>query len=355
MIFDNNIIAEDMNNIYERDLNWQQFDNKSVLITGAYGMLASYVVYFLCFINEIKGINVKVIAQGRNTDKAKQRFDDFWNKEYFKFITDDVTEGISIDGNVDYIIHAAGGAYPGMYSKIPVEVIEPNVIGTYNLLKLAVAKSTKSFLYFSSGDVYGKTDNPSNITEETVGKVDPLDAHSCYSESKRMAETMCAAFFREYGVPTKIARIGHTYGPTMDIDNDPRVFSSFLKNAIEGKDIVMLSDGSAKRPFCYIADGVAAYMTILLKGQSGEAYNVCNNKEFLSMKEFAQIVAGLNAEKPLTVHYKKREDTDSYVNNNDNKDNKPSDVKLKSLGFQYKYNTNEGMKRVWQWKQQNNY
>lgn len=350
MLFDNKIINDDMNNIYARNINWQMLDNKAVLITGAYGMLASYVVYFLCFINEIKGINVKVIAQGRSTDKARQRFNDFWDKEYFEFITDNITEDISIEGNVDYIIHAAGGAYPGMYSKIPVEVIEPNVIGTYNLLKLAVEKSTKSFLYFSSGDVYGKTDDPSNITEETVGRVDPLDAHSCYSESKRMAETMCVSFYREYGIPTKMARIGHTYGPTMDIDNDPRVFASFLKNAIEHKDIVMLSDGSAKRAFCYLADAVAAYMTILLKGANGEAYNVCNTDEFLSIKEFANIVANLDENRPLTVHCKERDINDGYVDNKDNKDNKPISDKLKGLGFEFKYDTYQGMKRTYEYK-----
>lgn len=107
----------------------------------------------------------------------------------------------------------------------------PNVIGTYHLLNLATEKKVKGFLLFSTGDIYGTIDKKV-ITEDDYGVMDTLDIHNCYSESKRMAETMCKSFFVQYHVPIKIARIAHTYAPTMDIDHDPRVFASFVKNII---------------------------------------------------------------------------------------------------------------------------
>ena len=225
----------------------------------------------------------------------------------------DLNKEIMNEGTIDYIIHAAGGANPRLYSSKPVEVIEPNVIGTYNLLEYARKHGNKGFLIFSSGDVYGKVDEPENISEETVGKVDQLDIHSCYSESKRMAETIAVSYFREYGIPIKILRIGHTYGPTMDIKNDPRVFASFLKCVLEKRNIEMLSDGLTKRPFCYLADAVAAYFTVLFKGDAGEAYNICNTGEFISMRELANIVLTLEKEKKLKVVYLGREYEDGYV------------------------------------------
>lgn len=353
LIIDSHIIKEDMEDIFNRNLNWRNLDEKTVYISGAYGMIASYIVYFLCYISEYKGIKVNIVAQGKNLEKAKKRFGALFEKDYFHFTCGDICKEITYKGAIDYIIHAAGPANPRLYAAYPVEVTEPNILGTNYLLKLAKEKKVEGFLLFSTGDVYGKVDEPDKIDEETIGKVNQLDDHSCYSESKRMAETLAYCYFKEYSVPAKIARIGHTYGPTMDIENDPRVFASFIKCLIDNRNIEMLSDGLAKRPFCYLADAVTSYFTILFCGKNGEAYNVCNNNEFISMRELANIVACLDENKQIDVVYKNRVENDGYIENTVNKDNNPSDEKLKSLGFEYHFSTKDGMQRTMEFIKEN--
>lgn len=348
-IIDNHIIKEDMEDIFSRNLDWKKLDGKTVYISGAYGMIASYIVYFLCYISEYKGIKVNIAAQGKSPEKAEKRFGSLMEKDYFHFTCEDICREISYEGNIDYIIHAAGPANPRLYTSNPVEVTEPNILGTNYLLKLAKEKKAQGFLLFSTGDVYGKVDEPDKIDEETLGKVNQLDAHSCYSESKRMAETLCYCYFKEYDVPVKLLRIGHTYGPTVDIENDPRVFASFIKCLIENRNIEMLSDGLAKRPFCYLADAAAAYFTVLFCGKSGEAYNICNKSEFISMRELAGIVADLDENKHIDVVYKNRIANDGYVENVVNRDNNPSDEKLKSLGFEYHFSTKAGMMNTYKY------
>ena len=345
----NSVLSSDMEEIFARDLDWSEFDGKSVLVTGAYGMLASYMVYFLIFIRERKKINVEIYAQGRNGAKARAKFGDYLDKSYVHFIDEDIlSENGGEIPDVDYIVHAAGISNPRLYSTNPVEVIEPNVIGTHRLLKSSVGKKLKSFLLFSTGDIYGKIESTQNITEDDFGAMDPLDGHSCYGESKRLAETICAAFFREYGVKTVIARICHTYGPTMDVENDPRTFASFMKSALDGEDIVLHSDGSAKRPFCYITDAVAGYFLLLLKGKGGEAYNVTNSKEFLSIKEIAEIISEI-PNPHIAVKCKQREAGDTYQVNTLNLENKPTDLKLSLLGWSHNVGAQEGFLRVYKY------
>lgn len=345
---DNSIINADMEYIYSKDVPWGNLTDRSVLVTGAYGMLASYVVAFLCFMNENHDSNITIYATGRNEDKMRARFGTAMDKAYFHALYCDVSDSNLQIPQVDFIIHAASGASPNLYSKCPVNVAEANAIGTYNLLKAATDMDLKGFLFFSSGDIYGKIEGKKAITESDCGATDPLTLHSCYSESKRMAETWCSVFNYQYKVPTKIVRIGHTYGPTMDVENDPRVFASFMKCIIEGRDIEMLSSGRAKRPFCYLADAVVAFFIVLLKGTSGEAYNVCNTDEFTSIADLAEILCNLRQDKQLKVIRKSR-DNDGYVENADNEANCPLETKLKELGWEHDIGISEGFRRVYEY------
>lgn len=350
MYLDNLIIRKDMEYIYNCNLEWDKLKNKRVFISGAYGMLSSYIVFFLMFLNAEYGYNISVVAQGRSIEKARRRFLDFWDNKLFEYTNLDICKPINYISPIDYFIHAAGIANPSYYSLYPVEVIEPNILGTYNLLTLARKNRCKKFLMFSSGDVYGAVDNPESIIETTLGKMDPLDIHSCYGESKRLAETLCSSFYREYDVPTVVARIAHTYGPTMDIYNDPRSFSSFMKCAVKGEDIIMYSDGLVKRPFCYLADAVCGYMLLLLSGQSGEAYNVSNSKQFISIIELAEIVAKVSGNRIKVV---KKERTDTYVENKLNICNKLVEKKIISLGWKCHYDIEEGMQQTYNYFIQN--
>ena len=344
MYLDNQIIYEDMQYIYTQPIEWNKLKNKRVFISGAYGMLSSYIVFFLMYLNIYHDIGIHVIAQGRNRDKAYKRFSEFWENDFFEFTNLNICETINYPNKIDYFIHSAGVANPRLYSTSPVEVIEPNVLGTYYLLDFARNKGCDKCHLYSTGDVYGKADNPSDIKEDSLGKMDPLDIHSCYGESKRLAETLCAAFSREYHVPITITRIGHTYGPTMDIQNDPRSFSSFMRCAVEEKDIVMYSAGMAKRPFCYLADAVYGYMLMLLRGEDGEAYNISNSNSFISIAELAQIIADVSGNRIKIV---KKQRTDSFVENALNVCNRLAEDKLISLGWHCNYDVYQGMMRTY--------
>lgn len=344
----NKIIREDMENILSRSDDYTWLNDSSVLISGAYGMLASYVVYFLIYLCE-KGIvnNVQILAQGRNEEKMCNRFGKYFDKSYFVYISDDICSPIKIDKKIDYIIHAASLASPQYYGTNPVDVLKPNTLGTYNLLELARENSVKSFLYFSSGDVYGYLPLREQMYDENdYGYVDPTNVRSCYGESKRMGETMCVSFFEQYSVPAKIVRIAHTYGPTLDLENDKRMFAEFVKNIVKGEDIEMKSDGMAERMLCYIADATDAFLRILCYGENGQAYNMYNNSNPIKIKDLAEMLVNLYPEKGLKVKYCIRDSKDSYVESPVVKSPIMDTKKLQKLGWKVKYSNQEGFKRT---------
>lgn len=339
----NKVIIQDLDFILDSNVNWEKFRNKTVFITGAYGMLLSYVTYTLLRLNELDpNFKVTVIALIRDKEKAKKRFGYLIESKYLKLFEHDMLSPIKIDGDVDYIVHGASYASPHQFSKNPVGVLLPNVIGTYHLLELAKSKKTKDFLFFSSGAVYGKAGEV--VTERDYGYLDPLDVMSCYGESKRMAENMCKCWCSQFGIPVKIVRPAHIYGPTMDIENDSRVFANFVKNIVKGQNIVMKSDGSTCRSFCYIADATVANFKVLLDGVAGEAYNVGNDAAYVSIKELAEIFIS-------TLPGKQLETIVDYSKNN-NKFNIEGDrmlmssKKIESLGWKCKFTIQEGLKRT---------
>ncbi|MCL2617992.1 MAG: NAD-dependent epimerase/dehydratase family protein [Defluviitaleaceae bacterium] len=312
---------------------------KTIVITGAYGMLASYMVYFMIYLNKVKSYNIKIISLSRDSEKLRSRFGVYCDN--IVQIACSVNDPMDID--CDFIIHAASLASPQYYSTSPIEVILPNILGTKNLLELACIKKAR-LLYFSSVSVYGSFPNGHKpVSENNFGWIDPLDLHSCYDEGKRAGESLCAAYFRQKGVNSVIARIAHTYGPTMDIEGDPRVFASFIKNALRGENIEIKSDGTAKRLFCYISDATAAYFKLLIDGKPGEAYNVCNTEESISIRQLGEIVSNISG---VDFIFKERCASEMYLN-----DSNPDNItflndKLIALGFEFKVGAVEGFKRV---------
>ena len=340
------IIEQDLEEVFHRNIPWEKLEGKTVLITGAYGMLASYVVYMLLYLNETAGMHIRMIAAVRSEEKLRERFLEFTQRSYFQMYKSELDGPFAIAQDIHYIIHAASLAAPQHYQVCPIEVLKPNTIGNYYLLELAAEKNVEGYLFFSTGDIYGVVEGKDTIQENDYGSMDTLDIHNCYSESKRMAETMCRAWQQQKGVPVTIARICHTYAPTMDVEHDPRVFASFVKDILEKKDIVMKSSGCSKRTFCYIADAVAAFFLILLCGKEGEAYNVCNTDAFYSIAELADILAGLYPDLHLEVVRKDREKDDVYVENSVANDVPHDNGKLKQLGWETKYDVRSGFLRV---------
>lgn len=266
------ILEEDMEYITQTDLPWDDLEGANILITGANGMLPSYMVDTLLYLNETRfKKKATVFALVRNYEKARARFIKSIALNNLRFIVQDIREPITIFDKIDYVVHAAGLASPKYYQTDPVGVMIPNTIGTYNCLEFSKKNPVKSFLFFSSGEVYGNIGG--KIPEYLYGTIDPISSRACYAESKRMGETMCMAYLKQYGIPTKIIRPFHTYGPHVNLD-DGRIFADLINDVVNRRYIRLNSGGLANRTFCYLSDATIAFFTVLLKGQSGEAYNV---------------------------------------------------------------------------------
>lgn len=338
------IVQEDLSFIAATDLPWRKLEGKKILITGANGALPAYMVESILYLNNnVFEKKATIFALARNQVKARERFERYKNDEHLKFIFQDVCEKIILNEDLDYIIHAASQASPKYYGQDPVGTLLPNVLGTYNLLELARQKNVKGFLFFSAGAVYGNIDKNDSLTAEgNFGSLNPLTIESCYSESKRMGENMCIAWFSQYKVPIKIIRPFHTYGPGIALD-DGRVFADFCKNIINNEDIVMNSDGGAKRSFCYLADAVIGFFTVLLKGKVGEAYNIAGDKE-ISILELAKILVNLFPDKKLKILCKQNKKK-GYLKTNVSS-YAPDTTKIKKLGWKPRYTIQAGFKRT---------
>lgn len=331
----NKIVREDIKAIIASGIvDWERFRNKTVLITGASGMLPSYMALTLLALNEEWKYDIQVMALVRNKKKAESVFKDYLTSPCLRIIIQDVSQQIMLDEKVDYIIHAASQASPKYYGTDPVGTLNANIIGTHNLLEYARDHSVEGFLFFSTGGVYGNFPSQDlEIKEDKYGLIDPLNVRSCYFESKKMAENMCACYAYQYGVPTKIIRIFHTLGPNIDI-NDGRAFSDFCKAIVENNDIVLRSDGSAKRTFLYVSDAIPAYFKVLLDGDVAQAYNVGSSSQEISMRDLAKLLVSLFPEKNLKVVHDIDPESITYTKMK-NPVNRviPNTDKMKALGW----------------------
>lgn len=344
-----------MNKVIEKDIyelvgNSDSFvdnlRNTTVMVTGANGLIAKYYIYYLCGLNKYKNLNIKIVAGARSIEKAKNNFSDCFDDENFSLIEQDVLEPLQYEGNVDYIIHTAGQASAYFIVNDPVGIMKANTIGTINVLEFAKEKSVKNLLFTSTREIYGKLAHDVTLIKESeIGSIDTLDSRSCYPESKRVSETLLKAYNKQFDVPFVVTRIAHTYGPTMTIKNDGRVMSDFINFIVNGENIVLNSDGSAKRSFCYITDTVYGMTVAMLKGKIGEAYNLANEQEPYPIRETAQKLVSLYPEKQLEVKYK---EADEATKQGYNKIPlvQMDTSKLEDLGWEPKVPLKDGLKRT---------
>lgn len=343
----NHILSMDLQEISQSSIiDWKRFKNKTILITGANGMLPSYIVFTLLYQNKKLNLNLKVIAQVRNISRAKSVFTDFIHDKALILYERDVTLQYNINIKIDFIIHAASQASPKYYNIDPVGTLMANIQGTINILNLAKDNLAESVLFFSSAEIYGEV-NKELIDEKSYGYLDPCSIRSCYSESKRMGEQLCVSYNKQYSTHCKIVRPFHTYAPTMKLD-DGRVFADFVKNIVEGNNIVLKSNGEAKRAFCYATDATIGFLKILLDGKDGEAYNMGNPTQEISIKDLANTLINLYPERNIKLIF--------AINSNDNvqksavKSVLPSIEKLNNLGWEPRINIKEGFSRVINYK-----
>lgn len=335
----NKIINEDIKEILSEDLPFKNLKGKTVLISGANGFIPSYIVNTLLSLN-----NVNVIAVVRNKERAEKKFAHLLNNPNLKILVHDVSEPFNCDEKIDIIIHAASQASPKYYGSDPVGTLKANTIGTYNLLELARKNNVEKFLFFSTGEVYGVIDkNTPKITEDYNGNLDCTNVRSCYGESKRIGENMCVCYSYQYNFPVNMIRLSHTYGPGVQLD-DGRVFGDFVADIIFNRDIVLNSDGSAKRSFCYITDMIKGMFYVLFYGENQNAYNIASSVE-TSILELAKTLVSLYPEKQLQVKINKDVFKQGYIKSASSRADFDT-TKLQSLGWKQKIDIAVGFKRM---------
>lgn len=276
----NSIFEEDIKNIIN-DFDMSVFDGKTILVTGATGLIGKLCVKSL--LNS--GYNTQVIALVRDEEKAKNIFGE---SKRLTYLVQDINQRINTTRRVDYIIHAASTTSSKDFVEKPVETIYTAINGSRNILEFAKNKRLEGMVYLSSLEIYGVNEKE-NIKERDYGYIDILNPRSSYSESKKMVETMCISYGTEYGVPVKIARLAQTFGAGVSI-SDNRVFAQFAKDIINKENIILHTKGETKRNYCYTTDAVRGIFTILTKGENNNAYNVANENSYCSISEMAHLL-----------------------------------------------------------------
>ncbi len=281
----NKILEEDIKNI-TNDFDMSVFKNKTVLVTGATGLIGKLCVMSLL----LSADNVKVIALVRNKQKADKIFSE--NKN-LKILVQDICEKIGLEEQVDYIIHTASVTSSSDFVNKPVETILTAIEGSKNVLEFArLQKDINGIVYLSSLEVYG-VQNKENIKEDNFGYIDILNPRSSYSEGKKLVETLCISYGHEYNLPVKIARLSQTFGAGVEI-SDNRVFAQFCKSVINKEDIILHTKGETKRNYCYTTDAVRGIFTVLTKGKNNEAYNIANKNTYISISNMAKLLENEN-------------------------------------------------------------
>ena len=342
------IIEQDMEKL-SRSLkkHWDNFENRKFVITGAGGFLGKYFVLLLEYLNNHV---LKHPTTVYCIDNFITGFNDTIKPdENIRFFHQDIVYPVEIDDDVDYIIHAAGIASPLYYTKHPIETMDVTTIGTRNMLELAQQKEVKGILFTSSSEVYGDPPNNCVPTPETFnGNVSISGPRACYDESKRFAEILCVSFWRVYQVPVKIVRYFNVYGPGSR-PNDYRVLPNFIERGLMGEPLQVHGVGVNTRSYCYISDAVEATFKVLFSDANGEAFNIGNPSQEISVLDLAHLVAKLLDDK---VKVKRIKPPHPVYAASDPKRRCPDISKLQSATeFDPQYNLTEGIRRTIQWYQ----
>lgn len=276
-----------------QDLPWKKLEGKTIMLSGATGMIGKCIVDLLMQCNENILLNhpVSVTALSRNEESAMQRLGEHWYKDNFQYFPCDVNQRIPECGKADYVIHAASNTHPLQYSGDPIGTITSNIIGTKNLLDYAVSHQTERFCFVSSVEVYGENRGDTDrFKEDYLGYLDCNTLRAGYPESKRVGEALCNAYGRAHQLDFVIPRLSRVYGPTMLL-SDSKAIAQFIKKAAAGEDIILKSAGTQCYSYTYALDAALAVLTVLLRGESGEAYNVSDTESEVTLRQIAEWLA----------------------------------------------------------------
>jgi UDP-glucuronate decarboxylase len=336
---------------------------KKVLITGGGGFLGYYLVQSLLYWNRTASASnrIEVTVYENYIRGVPAWLTSLGSDNGLRLVRHDITRPLP-HGMPDfsYIIHAASIASPTYYRKYPIETMDANVNGLRSLLDYSVQQKAKGapvegFLFYSTSEIYGDP-TPENIPtpESYRGNVSCTGPRACYDESKRYGEALCVNFARQYSLPVKVARPFNNYGPGLKI-TDKRVLPDFARDIFAGRDIIMHSDGSPTRTFCYVADAIVGYFQVLVRGRSGEAYNIGVEAPEISILNLAErvteIARDLFGYRGKVVHRSSGEA--DYMVDNPNR-RCPVIIKARQeIGYDPTVSLEEGLRRSLIWYREN--
>lgn len=343
-VYEHDEYKKDIKYVAELKLPWEKLKDKCLIISGATGLIGSFFIDVIMYKNQKEGLNCKVYALGRNEERAKSRFAYCYNEDSYKFILCDINEPIVIENleTVDYVLHLASNTHPMAYATDPIGTIITNTIGTRNMLDFAVKHNATRCVFVSSNEVYGENrGDVEKFDEKYCGYIDSNTMRAGYPESKRCGEALCQAYIKQKGLDIVIPRLTRSYGATL-FKSDTKALSQFLNKGIANEDIVLKSAGTQYYSYLYVADSVSGVLTVLLKGECGEAYNVADEASDIMLKDLATIIADYVGKK---VVFEIPNEIESAGYSKATKARLESS-KLQKLGWKAKYDIKGGIERT---------
>ena len=285
--------SEDIKTVCELPYDWSYFKDKSIMITGATGMIFSLFIDVLMYKNENEGLNCRIYPISRSMNKIEDRFPGYMENELFIPVITDIGRELSLpdDIRIDYFIHGASNTHPLAYSTDPIGTITTNIVVLEKLLSALSERDIKRFVFLSSVEIYGENRGDTDrFSEDYCGYIDCNTMRAGYPESKRCGEALCQAYIKQKGMDIVIPRLSRVYGPTM-LSSDTKAISQFIKNGVSENDIVLKSKGDQLYSYSYAADAVSGVFYVMIYGTKGEAYNICDPSSDITLKDLAGLIA----------------------------------------------------------------
>ncbi len=343
-LLDNKLYQDDIAYVAGLGLPWEKLQDSSFIISGATGLLGSFLTDVLMHKNA-DGLNCHIYALGRNQGKARKRFDSYFENPNFSFIECDVNDASfvkKLPDHADYIFHAAGNVHPLAYATDPIGTITANIFAANSFLEYCATHNVKRFAFSSSSEVYGKNRGDVELFDESYcGYIDCNTVRAGYPESKRCSEALCQSYIAQKGVDAVLVRFSHSYGPTV-LATDTKAMTQFINNGLNKEDIVLKSDGSQYFSYTYTADAISGLLTIILKGENGQAYNIADETGDTTLKNLAQSIADYCGTK---LKFDIPSDTEKAGYTTATKA-RLDGTKLRSLGWKPRFDIKEGVQRT---------